>query len=568
MNRILDIRLKSLVLAAIFLGAARTSAQGPAGPPDADDQLIQRVAFLRSKIAELVDEKDLLDSLYWGWFDRPYARATLAILVKTSRVLEHEITKRRAGEGGLSQSNFNEMLDWAEDAYRRVIDSIPEGDFRPNRIRMSTRDFSAGSRPRASFCLFDNSSDTQLSPLFGDFDLIASTGFRVVARFAKVEEATANAALLRRAQSLGMSVLFDDAGCSAYSTIEDFVTPELYADSRIMRASFLWALRTIRGRDPFQYDGAAPDHPVFIPSVVSAMTGARGRRETPSSLSDWLAFWSMHRHFFPVGGSAVMPWHPPQFCGSHEVNPKQLRAAAWMFALETHALGVIEYWSGPGVLHEDSPAQFLCRPANMESIAYTALDIIRLQPVVDAIRPKPELVFVLDKSAIDLERNCNWESRLSPIWEQLFRKQILYNVNVVDSNPRCLPDYRPARIHYSISFPLRSENAQGLDVVIERVERALAAAPAHTNRVTARELDGRMAEDMYVREAFVSGDRRCVAVVNLSDRTRRLKLRGGPSLGALLDRLNNERIEKPADELSLDPWQVRLLWPEDEVSKK
>jgi len=99
------------------------------------------------------------------------------------------------------------------------------------------------------------------------------------------------------------------------------------------------------------------------------------------------------------------------------------------------------------------------------------------------------------------------------------------------------------------------------DALIAKIERQLAQIEEHVYRLTAREMDGTIATDMYVRAGKTPEGKACAAVVNLSDRSRVLKLRGRLAIGPSRDVIADQSIPEPDQCLEFAPWQVRILWP-------
>jgi len=166
-----------------------------------------RVESLARRVDELAPDGDLLDSLHFSWFDRPYAKATLTTLVKTSTVLRREVRMRNAGNGAIPAARLGDMLHWAEDAVERVLVDEPDPGFRPHRIRVTPRAIVDGTTPPL-FAFLDRATATRSHALFGDLDLLAALGQRAYAR--KTDDwpdATRFAALARRVEYLGMAVV-------------------------------------------------------------------------------------------------------------------------------------------------------------------------------------------------------------------------------------------------------------------------------------------------------------------------------------------------------------------------
>ncbi|MCH7925758.1 MAG: hypothetical protein IIC51_09515, partial [Planctomycetes bacterium] len=120
------------------VGAAR--ARGEGGGDSGARSLVEirrRSTQLSREIAALAGNHDLLDSLHFAWFDRPYARATLAVLVKTSAALQREIRLRDRQSGAISDARVRHMLDWCDEAVTRVRGPSPSNSFRPDRLNVS-----------------------------------------------------------------------------------------------------------------------------------------------------------------------------------------------------------------------------------------------------------------------------------------------------------------------------------------------------------------------------------------------------------------------------------------------
>jgi len=119
------------------------------------------------------------------------------------------------------------------------------------------------------------------------------------------------------------------------------------------------------------------------------------------------------------------------------------------------------------------------------------------------------------------------------------------------------------RRRYSVVIPLARPADGQTEALIGKIERRLAQFEEHVHRLTAREMNGTIAADMYVRVGNTPSGKACAAVVNLSDRPRVLKLRGSPAIGAARDVNTDQQISEPDQRLEFAPWQVRLLWPRE-----
>ena len=109
--------MSSLCIIGVVLALRSISLSAPPGEDRVDlSQLRARVSQLQERVTELAGDDDLLDTLHFGWLDRPYARATLAILVKTTSMLEREVYLRELGNGAIDDATVRNMLLWSRSA--------------------------------------------------------------------------------------------------------------------------------------------------------------------------------------------------------------------------------------------------------------------------------------------------------------------------------------------------------------------------------------------------------------------------------------------------------------------
>ena len=115
---------RGVIVCCLFVsssGYLQPASAEPDDPAHVDLGALQnRVARLTERVTELAGEGDLLDSLYFGWCDRPYDRATLAILVKTTQILRRETALRRYGNGAITDADLRIILTWADHSLRRI----------------------------------------------------------------------------------------------------------------------------------------------------------------------------------------------------------------------------------------------------------------------------------------------------------------------------------------------------------------------------------------------------------------------------------------------------------------
>ena len=140
----LDQRIIFLVLSLSTMFVSPTVGAAPArGAGNGDSgaltliEIRRRSTQLSRDTAALAGNHDLLDSLHFAWFDRPYDRATLAVLVKTSAALQREVRLRGRQAGAISDARVRRMLDWCDDAVTRVRSPSRSSSFRPDRLNAS-----------------------------------------------------------------------------------------------------------------------------------------------------------------------------------------------------------------------------------------------------------------------------------------------------------------------------------------------------------------------------------------------------------------------------------------------
>ena len=129
--------LKFLVGVGVVLAAPAAMAletDGQSAMADAQVVLARSLAALRQRLAVLADPEDPVDSLYFGWFDRPYGRATVACALKGVAVLERELRLRRAGHPGMTEEQVRAILAWIEDAVERAGRQDTRDGFYPHRL--------------------------------------------------------------------------------------------------------------------------------------------------------------------------------------------------------------------------------------------------------------------------------------------------------------------------------------------------------------------------------------------------------------------------------------------------
>ena len=500
-------------------------------------QLTVHTNRLAQRVTELAGADDLLDTLHFGWFDRPYARATLAVLVKTTSTLQREVRLRELGNGAVSDSTLRAILVWAEEALERVLTSESDDTFRPHRLHIGAGKVAGASAGPPLYGFVDRTTSTRRDRRFGDLDLVAAMGMRAYSTLARDPVlAQTDGTVFQRTDALGMAVVSLAAGGTEPGG-------RLFVPADSVSSSVL-SVRSVTLRGLLQGGG---NRTGLTLAVVHPVRG-----ESPGG---WLARGGLARG--ALGGTCfiVDSWQVPRFGGSVRDRSAATAAAMWVSAIEGQSLGLLRGWrdirDGSG-----SPyASVLLDPRYVETVAHTALDLIRLGESVSRFWGTPPLAVAVDSDAVDARNGNVWADWLEPIWAALLDRQIRFDVV-------SLAGQSSSSINrYEVVFPLRRDEIGDIASLMLRLERALAAVDGHVNRVTVHEPDGELAAEVLVRDARTADDSVCVAVVDVSGRSRLLKLRGGARLDALRDVISNSVISRPNDRIDLAPWQVRLLWP-------
>ncbi len=520
--------------------AAVATAGGPPSQPLRLDRLRASLAALQDRATSLAGKNNLIDTLHFGWFDRPYARSTLAIVVKTTYVLEREVVRREHGNAAMADQTLRHVFQWADEALERIARLAPDSSFRPHRLRITGRDLIARATIPPLFAFVDAATTTRYHETFGDLDLLTAMGQRVYALPAQAVHDRGSIQLLAaRARDLGMATLALTLSTSHNSPGAD---PGPVTTGPIVTVRGITLGQLLAGGPNLKRDNG----------FVVGITDASGHESWSASL----ARRALARGVLSGDRFVVAGWNPPVTGDGRPAPTSAVAAAMWVHAIEGQKLGLVPGWrdlrDGSSSPH---PSIFL-DPKRAETMALTALDLLRFGGELKSLSPQPILALAVGPEAVDVGDDNLWASWVGPIWSGLLARQIqfdLVNVETASGNwPR----------RYRVVFPLRRDESGDADSVLLRIERTLATYRQHVHRLSARELNGSIAVDVFVRRGRIDAQEYIVAVVNLSDRPRTLKLRGGPRLDKVRDLLNGEWIHQPSELMPLAPWQVRLLRPD------
>jgi hypothetical protein len=505
----------------------------------------QRIQTLNERVTELAGKDNLLDTLYFGWSDRPYARATLAILIKVAATLDREVDSRGYDNGKIDDATVESMLQWADGAIQRVIHAGPSDNFRPHRIRTMWKQLLEGKGAPPLIGFLDGIRLTPQHPAVGDLDVLASLGQRFYARplDSRLDGQDADVTA-QRAEALGLTV-FDLTPFVIHSAWDWESVRPLWRDRgryvAYTRPATLFRLEANESRDLS-----------LLPAVEDTKDG--------ESLAASLARRAVLRGVLATSTYAAYHWTPPIVEATPQHAQASLAATLWIQALEGQRLALVDGWRDVHDENKSGEVSIFLDPARAETIAHTALDLLRYAEFVRAFDDNPLIAIAVGEDAFAPEtENPNkvpaWSDWTEPIWAGLLSRQIRFDV--VRWEP---PEEKP-KPPYRWVFRLEQVSHPTGGSTLERIERGLAQLRDHVYRLTAREMDGKIASDVYVRAGQTPAGKACAAVVNLSDRPRVLKLRGRPAIGASRDVIPDQQISEPDQRLEFAPWQVRLLWP-------
>lgn len=528
-------------------GTALICAVFACRPAHADDidpallQLTREVTAVGQQLDRLADPNDVLDSLHFGWSDDPYGRATLACAIKTVRVLEREIALRRAGSAALRDAQVREVLDWLRAAPARVQNAPHRSGFLPH--RQAVRLDAALSDPApALFGFVDRSTMTQLDDWYADADLLAASGFKVIARADRPYlSAEAWRSLVDHAAALRLAVVrVDDAN-------ESETESPAPTDVSCLRPCVL--------RDWMAGPGRTAEIVLMDPPHGETWGESLARR-------------SLYRGVTGGCGPWVNGWAVPEARSNASAAADQVRAAMWVHALDGQRLGLLEGWRDLRDGSISPHASLAAAPAVVEAVAHTALDLLYFDSIVRTFAVECPLALVVGEDVLDSADPNRWSPAFGRLAQQLFDANVRF-----DLLPRTAPPERTARYALACEVKLPADGAPRLEAIIrfgraqagplpEResvagcLERLAAGLPDQPPvRVTGS------GEGVFCRSARSADGLVWVAVVNVKPRAQRVSLiaSGGVRMQEGVDYIDGSTVKDVSSGVDLAAWQVRLL---------
>jgi hypothetical protein len=521
------------LLAASALQPTPTHAEQPV-------DLALVVQRLDTRLSELVDPRPeaLLDSLYFGWFDQPYERATLAITVQTVELLKQEAAAREQGARKLTDIDVDRLVAWTDEALNRVRRPRQVDGFRPNRVRITLSallDRQNDPLPLLGVVLSQEVSEG--SAAVGEFDLLVSLGFRVVGIPTRSSASLDYQDRLReRADALGVALVYvDPSGRNVPAPISEPPTWQSVPMHSLVSQVF----------DVGEGGTAYP-----------SLSDPPGGESLASSLARRALWRGATRRVFPVAA-----WRPPLRPPQAPDSAAWIPLTMWIQAAEGQALTFLEGWSPPraGSTQPSAGSNPTFDPEALEAAALCSLDLLQNGERIRAFMKRPYLAVVVGPDAIDPNDKNRWADWTEPVWEGLLDLQVPFDVI-----PSATMQGRSASQGYDLIFQLERPATPNPELALLRLKYKLAVLPSYMRRLTARDAFGLVADRVWIRGRSIGDERSCVALANLIGKRRTLRLRGGPALGPMRDLRTGEKIPAPSDGVVMEPYQLRLLWPNEE----
>ena len=489
-------------------GQAPSPTPSPASTP-ADRAAVQAEAYA------LAGTGDWFDTLYFGWFDRPYARASLACVLTA-------LPPPQAGPAWCQFADTPAACAELAAVLRNCRAPARWAGFYPHRLPVLDAADGSPALQLPVWALLQHSPAGDDARARSAIDLQAALGLRGYA--IPASEWALSAAARRRATALGM-VALTCAGPAAEPGDEPAVVVRPVSLCEVLSPDFDAA----RDRDRRTWALATPaggETPAAALARFALIRGLRGDGEV----------WTVG----PAAG-----WSAGEL---------PLATRVWSAALAGQRLTVLTADESLSAAVE--PLAPLCAwsVGEREQLAHGILDLQRLAPAWAASPAVAPVAVLVPATASATDDAHAWADWTLPYWQALLDRQVRFDVLPADA-----PAGAALRSRYRAVVPLTPQ-ADGRNW-INRLELRLAAQAEHTMRLTARAPTGPFVTDVQVVTGPGWPDAGWIGLVNLQNEPRSICLRGGPPLPALRDVLCDEAYPASRGEIRLAPGQVRLLRP-------
>jgi hypothetical protein len=472
---------------------------------------------------------EVIDDLYFAMQDRPYDRATLAIALKTSQTLARELKQRQHDAGQVSEQSRRRALAWLEAAIERV--GMEEQPLPPSVGSMDWNRWLADagddtSPPASIFAFVDRVRTDGSRSRFGDFDLVISTG-QPVYPLVSVYPLVLGNPLVSGAGGLAAG----GASLQQYAAALDIGLIPLGGGGAQLASAGASGIRPMSLRDV---------------TMHSSSGGAI------SDAADGETWGAMIARRALVRGASMQPTYRAigitTPTGDRQTLAKRARAAMWVQAIDGQRLGLVEGWRNARI---DGGAAFPSRLADpdwLEAVAHTSMEIRQRAELLEPFRYPRKMAVLIDAGALDPQNPNAWSADFTELADALVDWQIPFDVVAANKSGSNAP------YEYIMRFkPGGDFSAIG---AAQEASKLLSKRAPELREVIFSDSQGNPAKRLYVRQ---SADGRRLAVVNLSDKPRNLKMltsAGKSASAAYIDQWSGETQRR---RLSMAPFEVRIL---------
>ncbi|MBI1827520.1 MAG: hypothetical protein HY287_17965 [Planctomycetes bacterium] len=541
-------------------------------PVNSTGSFESRAHAIQSRLDELIDRDDLAHSLHFGWFDRPYAKAMMAIAFKIASVAERELTLRKTSREAMTDEQLDAMLSWCETAISRAALLPCNPDFRPDRIRFERKEFLMLQVPPL-WAFVDDASATRADADWGDMDLLAAIGQKIYVP-ARLSSVT---------QQLHANTVFDSSSDDTPEPREEDLSdvPELAVPKPLRQNTHSMSIQELARRaaslgmgfaisyspPPAAQNRANEKKVESLGFQITARTlreliensstnpqadvlEAGSDATEGESIGGWLARRALMRGANGKTRTAVINWRSP--AGFPAESPQAIRAAMWIAALDGQQIALLNGWRDlrDGRIHRE-PSIFLSADV-LEAQAHTALDMLRFAPIVRAFDQRPSLAIVIDSNVISAQNSNQWANWILPLFDRLTAINIHFDVIPVANAQSLEHSGRYANVLTPRPNSLESP------AVLDQIVATVVSKFDQKDFPRAYDNDGNEARQLYFRIAD-SGGHLFIAIINECDRPRTIRLSTAAKAKSFHDLLMPTNMLMRLDKIDLAAWQVRIL---------
>ncbi|MGB0716380.1 MAG: hypothetical protein ACPGXK_10905, partial [Phycisphaerae bacterium] len=279
----------------------------------------ERLEACRESLSPLVDFDGTPEQIWLEWYDRPYARASLAMAYTAYHLLEQSPAEDTAGT----------------DAVMAWLEKLPSRIRKDRRMRQS---FRPTSKPSLIIAVRDELDAPPITDKFGSMTIFAAAGIGgIIAHLADVDPAVASA-FAARATHLGIPFVISASDAESFCAKEFVDSDGVPGQWTQILADCLWvALKATKSNlDPV----------------------SKGPQRLPTAFCDW-------------NPTAPSEFTDPNSAAQLEDSTARLNAALWMAAVSGVEIVELNGWRTKTSAGETFENHALLHPVRWESIAHT-----------------------------------------------------------------------------------------------------------------------------------------------------------------------------------------------------